>query len=534
MEQHIAELLKQNQELILALQRTHGSSQKVTVQFEKFDEENENFDSFLERFQTYLDVQNIPADSRAKVFISSLSAKLYQLLKNLLAPDLPSDQNLDKLKNVLKQHLTPKPLIIPSRHKFLNRKQNEGESINSYIAELRALAINCDYDSNMLNIMLRDVFVSGLRDKAILDRLFEEDNIDLEKTLQIALAMEKACKGANDIMGQGIKAVYAGKKQMNKKSNFVSKQKKPLFCSRCTGTDHVKEKCRFISSKCNFCSKVGHIQRACFSAQKSKTKPVKQKQVSFNSKAENKNEIPVFELNSIDSGLHEQPPIMINLKIENKNCTMELDTGGAKIWIQFWRREWFYKINLDWQAIKAVRATSKRNLSQLLEEYKNIFDDELGEINNYQVKLELKPEVKPIFCRVRTVPFALKGRVENEIDGLEKEGIIEKVEHSEWATPVVPVVKPDGSIRLCADYSVTLNPNLIVPQHPLPRLEEIFTSLNGGKQFSKSDFKHAYLQMKVHPESQKLLTINTHKGLYVCKRLMYGLNGAPVQFGSVT
>ncbi|GFT40933.1 uncharacterized protein K02A2.6 [Trichonephila clavipes] len=82
--------------------------------------------------------------------------------------------------------------------------------------------------------------------------------------------------------------------------------------------------------------------------------------------------------------------------------------------------------------------------------------------------------------RVRTVPFALKGRVENEIDRLEKEGIIEKVDSSEWATPVVPVVKSDGSIRLCADYSVTLNPNLIVPQHPLPRLDEIFGSLNGG------------------------------------------------------
>ncbi|GFT87225.1 uncharacterized protein K02A2.6 [Trichonephila clavipes] len=55
--------------------------------------------------------------------------------------------------------------------------------------------------------------------------------------------------------------------------------------------------------------------------------------------------------------------------------------------------------------------------------------------------------------KVRTVPFALKGRVENEIDRLEKEGIIEKVDSSEWATPVVPVVKSDGSIRLCADYS---------------------------------------------------------------------------------
>ncbi|GFT70170.1 uncharacterized protein K02A2.6 [Trichonephila clavipes] len=138
----------------------------------------------------------------------------------------------------------------------------------------------------------------------------------------------------------------------------------------------------------------------------------------------------------------------------------------------------------------------------------------------------LAPDI-PSDQTVRTVPFALKGRVENEIDRLEKEGIIEKVDSSEWATPVVPVVKSDGSIRLCADYSVTLNPNLIVPQHPLPRLDEIFGSLNGGKQFTKLDFKHAYLQMKVHPDSQKLMTINTHKGLYICKRLMYGLNGAP-------
>ncbi|GBN45085.1 hypothetical protein AVEN_98137-1 [Araneus ventricosus] len=143
----------------------------------------------------------------------------------MLAPDLLSDQNLDKLKNVLKQHLTPKPLTIPSRPMFLNRKQNEEESISSYIAELRALAMNCEYDSNMLNIMLRNVFVSGLRDKEILDWLFEEDNIDLEKTLQIALTMEKACKEANDIMGQGIKVVYAGKKTNEQKIKFCFKAK---------------------------------------------------------------------------------------------------------------------------------------------------------------------------------------------------------------------------------------------------------------------------------------------------------------------
>ncbi|GFV60535.1 uncharacterized protein K02A2.6 [Trichonephila clavipes] len=217
MEQQIADLLRQNQDLIRALQiRDDSHSHKVTVQFEKFDEENENFDSFIERFETYLDVQNVPIANRAKVFVSSLSAKLYQLLKNLLAPDIPSDQTLDKLKDALKKHLTPKPLIIPSRHKFLNRKQTAGEGITTYIAELRALAMNCDYDKDMLNIMLRDVFVSGLRDKMILDRLFEEDNINLEKTLNIALAMEKAFRGTNDIMGRAINSMQTFKKHMDK------------------------------------------------------------------------------------------------------------------------------------------------------------------------------------------------------------------------------------------------------------------------------------------------------------------------------
>ncbi|GFW22393.1 transposon Tf2-9 polyprotein [Trichonephila clavipes] len=396
-------------------------------------------DSFIERFETYLDVQNVPIANRAKVFVSSLSAKLYQLLKNLLAPDSPSDQTLDKLKDALKKHLTPKPLIIPSRHKFLNRKQTEGEGISTYIAELRALAMNCDYDKDMLNIMLRDVFVSGLRDKMILDRLFEEDNINLEKTLNIALAMEKAFKGTNDIMGRAINSMQTFKKHMDKKSNFTKSRKKTLYCSRCTGTNHAKENCRFISSKCNFCGKIGHIKQACFASKKANAKSVKQKQVTLLNEVEDRNRIPLYELKIQDYILHEEepkrPPIMINLKIENKSCSMELDTGS-------------------------------------------------GEINNYEAKLKLRHGVKPIFCRVRTVPFALKGRVENEIDRLEKEGIIEKVDSSEWATPVVPVVKSDGSIRLCADYSVTLNPNLIVPQHPLPRLDEIFGSLNGGKQFT--------------------------------------------------
>ncbi|GFU63929.1 retrovirus-related Pol polyprotein from transposon 412 [Trichonephila clavipes] len=410
MEQQIADLLRQNQDFIRALQiRDDSHSHKVTVQFDKFDEENENFDSFIERFETYLDVQNVPIANRAKVFVSSLSAKLYQLLKNLLAPDIPSDQTLDKLKDALKKHLTPKPLIIPSRHKFLNRKQTEGEGISTYIVELRALAMNCDYDKEMLNIMLRDVFVSGLRDKMILDRLFEEDNINLEKTLNIELAMEKNFRGTNDIMGRAINSMQTSKKHMDKKSNFTKAEIKHIVHDAQVPTVQKRIVDLFQVNVISV-GKLGTLNRHASHLKRQMRNRLK-KQVTLLNEVEDRDRIPLYELKIQDYILHEEepnrPPIMINLKIENKKLFYGIGYGGER------------------------------------------------------------------------VPFALKGRVENEIDRLEKEGIIEKVDSSEWATPVVPVVKSDGSIRLCADYSVTLNPNLIVPQHPLPRLDEIFGSLNG-------------------------------------------------------
>ena len=55
------------------------------------------------------------------------------------------------------------------------------------------------------------------------------------------------------------------------------------------------------------------------------------------------------------------------------------------------------------------------------------------------------------------MPYALRTKVEQELDRLEKSGIIEPVQFSEWAAPIVPVVKRDGAIRVCGDYKLTAN-----------------------------------------------------------------------------
>ena len=112
----------------------------------------------------------------------------------------------------------------------------------------------------------------------------------------------------------------------------------------------------------------------------------------------------------------------------------------------------------------------------------------------------------------------------------EREGIIEKIEHSEWAAPIVPVPKGDGEICICGYYKVTINPALEIDQHPLPKPEDLFASLARGQKFTKLDLKHAYQQMELDQDSRRYVTINTHKGLYCYIRLPFGVASTPAVF----
>ena len=146
------------------------------------------------------------------------------------------------------------------------------------------------------------------------------------------------------------------------------------------------------------------------------------------------------------------------------------------------------------------------------------------------MKLHLHPGASLKFFKARAVPYALNESIEKEIERLEHLKIIEKVNHSEWAAPVVPVLKPDGNIRLCGDYKITINPVLDIDRHPLPTPEDLFATLAGGQKFSKLDLSHAYQQVLLEEKSRKFVTINTHRGLYHYNRLPFGVASAPAVF----
>lgn len=173
---------------------------------------------------------------------------------------------------------------------------------------------------------------------------------------------------------------------------------------------------------------------------------------------------------------------------------------------------------------------SNTNLRSLLEEFSDLFRDELGHCKKFKAQLYLNSNAVPIFRKARPLPFATRDLVEGELNRLINLGILEPIEYSEWASPIVCVRKPNGTVRICADFSTGLNKSLNVQNYPLPTSETIFASLSSGQQFSVIDFTDAYFQIEVDEDSRKLLVINTHKGLLQYKRLPFGIASAPAQY----
>ena len=117
-----------------------------------------------------------------------------------------------------------------------------------------------------------------------------------------------------------------------------------------------------------------------------------------------------------------------------------------------------------------------------------------------------------------------------QLDRLRREDVIEPVKYSEWAAPLVPVLKPDNTVRLCGDYKLTVNRVSKLEQYPIPRIEDLFANLSGGEKFSKLDMSHAYHPIALDEESKKFVTVNTHKGLFTYKVLPFGVSSSPAIF----
>lgn len=361
-------------------------------------------------------------------------------------------------------------------------------------------------------------------------------------------------------------------------------QEKP--CYRCGGK-HAAQLCRFKQEKCHHCFKIGHISRMCRNKQ---THYVEQEAHEYDDDEEN----AMLGVRSVFTASSNKRGIKVHVKLEGKGLDMLLDTGAdatlvsevfyeeclshlpleecfqrlstftgeriptlgqvnvnaryeqqtAKLPLVIVKgdrpallgRDWLDTIRLNWGEIFAVKAAggvSVPGVEAVLQRHKAVFGEGPSIIKEFKASIRVKSDAQPICRKARPVPYSLREPVEKELDRLEAMGIISKTDRSEWASPIVIVPKADKSIRICGDYKVTINQSVEEETYPLPNTEDLFATLAGGKLFTKLDLSHAYQQLQLDKDSEKYLTVNTHRGLYVYHRLAYGVSSAPSIFQGV-
>lgn len=599
--------------------KQNGQGQ-ITVLQTSFAEYNtsSNFCDWLERLEIHFADQGATDNEEKKksILLKSIGSEPYSLVRSLCDPKKPAEKTYKQLIELLDAHYTPPSIIFRERLNFYAAIKDRSESVTSWFARVKKLAMSCKFEA--LEEIVRDKFVTGLAThEKIFDRLCEETaKLTSTDALKKAMVLETKFK-ANDQTVNFIKKTGKFSKGNKGQSNTSKGQGSSngagdakTACSHCGWRNHASASCRFKDNTCNICGKRGHMANICRNKSDKKS----------NSNTYTKTVGNIFPYETNDNffsysnhsdgasysmymikGTHSSDASGLNIAINGISQRGKCDTGSpcSLMSIDLFDRhydrglltpcsgtpfkdygghpipnigEFIARITCGDQtrhiriivtrytnrplllgddflsafgfkltsngkslsefdkSVNSINNSTSIIVDQLKSEFSEVFKSELGTYTGTKVHLEVNADTRPIFCKPRPIPFAWKDKVEAQLNNLVKLGMLEPVENSDWGTPLVPILKPNGDIRICGDYKVTINKHLVDYKYPLPRIEEIFASLQGGELFSKLDLASAYNQLVLDESSQDLCTWSTHLGVFRMKRLPFGIKTAGAIF----
>jgi Reverse transcriptase (RNA-dependent DNA polymerase) len=164
----------------------------------------------------------------------------------------------------------------------------------------------------------------------------------------------------------------------------------------------------------------------------------------------------------------------------------------------------------------------------MLEPHHRMWDGCLGTAAATTHRIEVLPGSKPVHAQPYRAGSHTRVAEKTVIDRMLSQQVIEPVTY-EWASPIVLVPKPDGTLRFCVDYR-RLNMITVPDTYPLPRLDEGIDSLGDAVVFTTLDCNSGYWQIPVHPGDRDKTTFTSLYGTYRFLRLPFGLQNASLTF----
>lgn len=174
-----------------------------------FDPTLEDWTTYVERLQMYFIANDIDDNAKKRaILLSVCGPTTYQLIRNLAQPKKPSDLSYAELVQLLSNHYFPSQSVSVQRFRFNSRCRHPGETVASYIAELRRLSEHCQFGES-LDTMLRDRLVCGINDERMQRRLLAEPELTCRKAVQLAQAIESAEQNVRDLHKSSSRELHA-------------------------------------------------------------------------------------------------------------------------------------------------------------------------------------------------------------------------------------------------------------------------------------------------------------------------------------
>ena len=272
-------------------------------------------------------------------------------------------------------------------------------------------------------------------------------------------------------------------------ANAASGHSDARFCPGCGNSPHNRTECRAWGKICFKCEKRNHFANVCKSTTANTNLVVNFEQPLSQTDAD----LSVLSLYNTNTQHRDMvKPYECTIKVSSMPVTMEIDTGCSVSLLSHteWARlkEKAPKLTLDTQNVPCLRTYSGHTIQPLgrtlLDVYHNdtqyqlyalvvpgtgpnlLGRDWLSVLQLNWAKLYVDETVQPRYCKPRPVPLAMRAKAESGLYRSQEEGVIRPVEFSEWAAPIVPVLKASSDIRLCDDYKVAINQAAKVDKHP--------------------------------------------------------------------
>ena len=448
-------------------------------------------------------------------------------------------KDYDKVEQGFDSYFQPKTNTIHERCKFGQRVQIEGEPSEAYIRALHVMAERCDYGHNK-DTYIRDRIVSGILDKDLSRELQMEESLTLAtatnkvRTKELILAQQREenqvaprteviyVKYKDSKRSAGANVYLRGKSGPQPRglrgapSRSSWHQYASQNCRYC-GTSHKPRMCPAYGKTCNLCGKRNHFSKVCKSKQVNEVS--KTYWINILTQNDSKDWIIALTMPNerdarfkVDTGA-QCNVIPLDMYRQMKGETTKLKPSSVKLTSysghhievvgmdQLDVTHRGQKHCLPFQVVKGnvspllglvsselmgfvVRADEVKEKT-LKEEYADVFEG-TGKLSMKHT-IRLKEGTQPTICAPRQVPHAVREKLKEELDRLEAEHIIAKVEEpTEWVNPIVNVLKPNKQLRICLDPQ-KLNEAIMREHYALAVAADIFARISGAKVYSTLD-----------------------------------------------